>query len=82
MLIAGVWSCQEGYTRYSAELTCTQRDLCHYEFKHEIMFNSVMRVLCIELHHGNSSVGYVKVQRKQVRLRCTKESLAVLVKRH
>ncbi|KAK6032146.1 zinc knuckle [Ostertagia ostertagi] len=74
-LITGGYSCQEGYMRHSAELKCTQRHECHYEFRHELMFNRVTQHLCILLRHENSTVGYKKIRRTSVRFECQKESL-------
>ncbi|KAK6044771.1 hypothetical protein COOONC_17724 [Cooperia oncophora] len=66
--------CQDGYMRHSVDLICSQQNFCHYEYKQEILFNSVQSSLCVLLRQRNSTVGYVKVTRTAETLFCQKIS--------
>ncbi|KAK6062262.1 hypothetical protein COOONC_00061 [Cooperia oncophora] len=59
----------------TVDLTCTQLNACHYEYRREILFNKVTTSLCVQLRHANISVGYIKVQRRPLRLECLKNTL-------
>ncbi|KAK6019689.1 hypothetical protein OSTOST_14671 [Ostertagia ostertagi] len=67
-------ACQEGFMRHSIELTCSEINRCHYEFRREILFNKVQATLCIQLRHQNASIGYIKVHRVSEHLECQKIS--------
>ncbi|VDL66735.1 unnamed protein product [Nippostrongylus brasiliensis] len=40
----------------------------------QLLFNSVQSTMCIQLRHGNASIGHIKVQRKAVIIQCSKVS--------
>ncbi|KAK6029223.1 hypothetical protein OSTOST_04667 [Ostertagia ostertagi] len=73
-LIVAVQACQNGFIRHSIELTCTDHNECHYEYRDEVLFNKVQSSLCIELRHSNVSVGSIKLQRQPLQLECSKLS--------
>ncbi|KAK6044369.1 hypothetical protein COOONC_18126 [Cooperia oncophora] len=67
-------ACQLGYMRHTVNLICTQRDSCVYEYNEEISFNRLNSNLCIQINHGNKTVGLIKVYHYPIKLTCSKVS--------
>ncbi|KAK6015876.1 hypothetical protein OSTOST_18649 [Ostertagia ostertagi] len=74
LLVALGSACQDGYMRHSVDITCSQHNECHYEYKREILFNSIQTSLCVQLRHENKSVGNIKIERVSEHLTCQKVS--------
>lgn len=68
-------ACQNDYMRHSIELTCSQRGVCRYEFRHALLFNHIQTYLCMQLRYENVNIDQVKVKHISENLVCKKVSL-------
>ncbi|KAK6765601.1 hypothetical protein RB195_025486 [Necator americanus] len=84
-VITSAQGCQHGYMRHNADLICNGKTRCHYEYNRELYFNKLQSVLCIEIFHGNKTVGTAKfVKKKTVEFKCAKatESFTRMTRTH
>ncbi|KHJ87535.1 hypothetical protein OESDEN_12690, partial [Oesophagostomum dentatum] len=71
-MISHSHACQHGFMRHSAELVCDNYGRCYYEYSQEVLFNRIYSELCIQIRHGNNTVGTVKITQKPINLMCEK----------
>lgn len=71
-IVSSITACQHGYMRHSADLVCNEVNQCHYEYNRELLFNRLQSELCVEIIHGNHTVGLAKFRKKSVEFKCSK----------
>ncbi|KHJ92975.1 integrase core domain protein [Oesophagostomum dentatum] len=72
LVIKNADACQHGYTRHTANLICNEKNVCFYEYNQELLFNRLIKEICIEITHSNKTIGFIKVIRKPIELTCAK----------
>ncbi|PIO59175.1 hypothetical protein TELCIR_19370 [Teladorsagia circumcincta] len=71
-LMSTTGACQHGFMRHSADLVCNEKNQCHLEYSRELLFNRLQSELCIEILHGNRTVGTAKFTKKSIDFECSK----------
>ncbi|EYC10154.1 hypothetical protein Y032_0057g2793 [Ancylostoma ceylanicum] len=68
----GTDACQQGFMRHNVDLVCNNHGKCLHEYNQEVLFNQMHSELCIQVRHGNETIGTIKITQKPVSLMCSK----------
>ncbi|KAK6015070.1 hypothetical protein OSTOST_19513 [Ostertagia ostertagi] len=73
-LLHEVETCQLGFTRHNAEVTCTSQNACAIKFRREILFDEIHNMACVDILHANKSVGVLRIEKLPLELECAKRT--------